>query len=123
MTGDEIKDEEYEKEKTAYKKYCKILGDYSDLYLKQDVLLLADVVENFRDVCLQTYELDACWYFTTQGLAWDAMLKVTKIRLEMIGYGCVLTLENGISGGMTDVTHIYAKANNKYLPDYDKAKP
>ncbi|CAN7939664.1 unnamed protein product [Ixodes hexagonus] len=121
MTGDEIKDEEYERGKTVYKKYCKILGDYSDLYLKQDVLLLADVFESIRDVCLQTYKLNACWYFTTPGLAWDAMLNVTKIRLLMITDMDVF-LKQGMYG-MTDVTHRYAKANNKYLPDYDKVKP
>ncbi|CAN8019421.1 unnamed protein product, partial [Ixodes persulcatus] len=84
----------------------KTLGEYSDLYLKQDALLLADVFKNFRNVSLEKYKLDPCWYHTTPGLAWDAMLKLTKIKLQKI----------------TDMD-IYAEANNKYLPDYNSTKP
>ena len=60
------------------------MGEYDDLYLKSDVLLLADVFENFRKTCMQYYELDKCHYFTSPGLSWDAMFKMTDIKLELI---------------------------------------
>ena len=60
------------------------LGEYHDLYLKTDVLLLADVFENFRKTCLNHYRLDSSHYMTLPGLSWDAMLKMTKINLDVI---------------------------------------
>ena len=62
----------------------KNMGEYHDLYLKSDVLLLADVFENFRKTCMQYYKLDPWHYFTSLGLSWDAMLKMTDIKLELI---------------------------------------
>ena len=59
----------------------KNISEYHDLYFKSDVLLLADVFESFRKTCLQYYKLDPCHYFTSSVLSWDAMLKVTKIKL------------------------------------------
>ena len=55
-----------------------------DLYLKSDILLLADVLENFRKTCLQYYKLDPCHYFKSPGLSWDAMLKINDIKLELM---------------------------------------
>ena len=60
------------------------MGEYHDLYLGSDVLLLADVFENFRKICTQYYGLDPCYYFTSPGLSWHAMLKMTDIKLELI---------------------------------------
>ena len=60
------------------------MGDYRELYLKSDILFLIDVFENFRKICLQYYKLDPCYYFTSPGLSGDAMLKVKKIKLELI---------------------------------------
>ena len=62
----------------------KTMGDYHDLYLKSDILLLADVFENFIGTCLQYYKLDPCHYFTSPRLSWDAMLKMTGIKLELM---------------------------------------
>ena len=70
MNNEHISDEEYKHE-------LKSMGEYHDLYLKSDILLLADVFENFRNTCLQYYKLDPCHYFTSPGLSWDAMLKMT----------------------------------------------
>ena len=60
------------------------MGEYHDLYLGSDVLLLTDVFENFRKTCLQYHKLDPCHYFTSPGLSWDAMLKMTNIKLELM---------------------------------------
>ena len=60
------------------------MGDYHDLYLKANVLLLADVFEKFINTCLNYYKLDPCHYLTSPGLSWDAMLKMTGIELELI---------------------------------------
>ncbi|KAJ8910231.1 hypothetical protein NQ315_015923 [Exocentrus adspersus] len=63
---------------------CQNLGEYSDIYLKSDILLLCDVFQNFRKICFETYKLDPAQYFTAPGLAWDAMLKLTKVNLELL---------------------------------------
>ena len=60
------------------------MGDYYDDYLKKDVLLLADVFETFIDTCLKYYGLDPCHYFSSPGVSWDAMLKMTGVQLEKI---------------------------------------
>ena len=98
------------------------LGEYHDLYLKTDALLLADVFENFREVCLKCYKLDPGHYYTAPGLAWDAMLKMTGVTLELIDdIDMYLMWEKGIRGGISMISNKYGKANNTYLPDYDPA--
>ena len=101
---------------------CKTLGDYHDLYMKTDVLLLADVFENFRSICLEYYELDPAHYFTTPNFAWDAMLKVTGVQLELLqDYDMHLMVEQGLRGGIAMISHRHAEANNPYMGDeYDK---
>ncbi|KAL4143364.1 hypothetical protein QTP88_005702 [Uroleucon formosanum] len=77
-----IKDEEYEHAMKVWDHFeCKTIGEYSDLYLKIDVLLLADIFENFRDVCMKTYNIDPAYYYTAPGFSFDAMLKYTAIKL------------------------------------------
>ena len=101
----------------------KTLGEYQDLYCKTDVLLLADIFENFRDLCMKDYDLDPVHYFTLPGFAWDCMLKLTDIKLDLLtDYDMHLMIEDGIRGGISMIGHRYAKANNKYLPDYDESK-
>ena len=76
---------EYKFVKTLWQEFkIKNLGEFHDLYLTIDTLLLADIFENFRDVCMEIYNLDPCYYFTAPGLSWDAMLKHTKVNLEII---------------------------------------
>ena len=78
------------------------LGEYHDLYLKTDVLLLCDVFENFISVFLRDYSLDPCHYFSSPGLSWDAMLKMTGIRLEKINnIDTYLFLQKGMRGGVS----------------------
>ena len=77
--------EDYEHAKTVWKEFrIKTLEEYTGLYNKIDVLQLADVFENFRDICMENYKLDPAWYYTSPGLAWDAMLKRTGISLELL---------------------------------------
>ena len=100
------------------------MGQYHDLYLKSDILLLADVFENFRKTCLQYYKLDPCHYFTSPGLSWDAMLKMTNIKLElMTDVDMFQFIEKGMRGGVSYIAHRYRKANNKYMLDYDPKQP
>lgn len=97
------------------KKY-KTISCYHELYNKSDVLQLADVFENFRDVCLNNYKLDPAWYYTSPGLAWDACLKITDVELALMSdIDMLLMVEKGISGGICMASHRYAKANNKYM--------
>ena len=86
-----------------------------------DTFLLADVFEKFRDKCIEIYGLDSFHFYSVPGLAWQACLKKTDIRLELLtDYQMLLIIEEGIRGGMCESTHRYAKANNRYIKIYDK---
>ena len=100
------------------------MGEYHDLYLGSDVLLLTDVFENFRTHCLNYYKLDPCHYFTSPGLSWDAMLRMTGIRLElMTDIDMYQFIEKGICGGVSYIANRYGNANNKYIDNYDEKAP
>ena len=100
------------------------MGEYHNLYLKSDILLLSDVFENFRKTCLQYYKLDPCHYFTSPGLSWDAMLKMTDIQLELItDIDMFQFIEKGMRGGISYIANRYGKANNKYMREYDEKAP
>ena len=102
----------------------KNMGDYHDHYLKKDVLLLAGVFERFIDAWLKYYGLDHCHYFSSPGLSWDAMLKMTNTELEKISdIDKYLFIEKGLRRGISYIAKRYAKANNEYLNDYDPKKP
>ena len=100
------------------------MGDYHDHYLKKDVLLLADVFEKFIDTCLKYYRLDPCHYFSAPGLSWDAMLKMTGVKLEKyLTLTSIYLLKKGTRGGISYIAKRYAKGNNKYMSEYDSNKP
>ena len=101
------------------------LEDYHNLYNRVDVLLLTDVFENFRDICIKNYKLDPAHYYTAPGLAWDAALKVTEVKLELLSdMDMLLMVEKGIRGGVSMISNRYGKANNKYMGDrFDDKEP
>ena len=89
--------------------------------MQSDTLLLADVFNNFRNMCLKEYELDPAHFLSLPGLAWKACLKKTNIELELLtDYDMLLMVEQGIGGGICHSIHRYAKANNKYMKNYNK---
>ena len=103
------------------KKYWKYLGEYHDLNVQSDTLLLVDVFENFRDKCIEIYGLDPAHFLSAPGLAWQACLKKTGVKLELLtDIDMLLMVEKGTRGGICQAIHRYAKANNKYMKNYDK---
>ena len=125
LNNEHISDEQYKHAQNVWNTFnLKTMGDYHDLYLKSDILLLADVFENFRKTCLQYYKLDPCHYFTSPGLSWDAMLKMTDIKLElMVDIDMFQFIEKGMRGGISYIANRYGKANNKYMKNYDEKAP
>ena len=94
-----------------------------DLYVQSDALLLVDVFQNSRNMCLEMYELDPARFLTSQGLAWEAALKKTKVKLDILtDINIILMVEKGIRGEICHAIYRYAKTNNKYMKDYNKNK-
>ena len=125
LNDEHITDKDYQHAQTVWDAFSlENMGEYHDLYLKSDILLLADVFENFRKTCLQYYKLDPCHYFTSPGLSWDAMLKMTDIKLElMIDIDMFQFIEKGMRGGTSYIANRYGKANNRYMKTYDEKAP
>ena len=122
LNDEDISDEDYQHAINVWNK-IKTIKDYHDLYLKFDVLLLADVFENFRATCLHHYKLDPAHYYTSPGLAWDACLKTMGQHLELLSdYDMLMMIEKGIRGGITHISKRYAEANNKYMKNYNPGK-
>ena len=121
LYDEDISDEDYQHAINVWNTFdCKTIRDYHDLYLKSDVLLLADVFENFRATCLKHYKLDPAHYYTSPGLAWDACLKETGQQLQLLhDYDMLMMFEQGIRGGITHISKRYAEANNKYMKNYN----
>ncbi|CAH3022692.1 unnamed protein product [Porites evermanni] len=121
LNDEDITEDDYQHASNVWDTFkCKSLRDYHDLYLKTDVLLLADVFENFRKTCLKHYKLDPAHYYTSPGLAWDACLKETGQELQLLNdYDMLMMIEKGIRGGITHISKRYAEANNKYMKSYN----
>ena len=121
LNMEDINDIDYRHADNVFKRFkLKNLGDYHDLYVQRDTLLLADVFNNFRDMCIKEYELDLAHFLSLPGLAWQACLKKTNIELELLtDYDILLMVEEGIGGGICHSIHRYAKANNKYMKNYN----
>lgn len=125
LNGSDISDEDYIHARNVWTKFgIRTLGEYSDLYLKTDVLLLADVFENFRNTCHATHSLDPAHYFGAPGLSFDAMMKYTGCSIELFtDVDMLLFAESGIRGGVSQVNKRYVRANNQYMDDeFDSSK-
>ena len=125
LSEEDIALDDYKKAKQIWKHFdIQNMGEYHDLYLKTDVLLLTDVFENFRDMRLSYYGLDPVFFYTLPNLAFDAMLKLTGIEIDLVyNQEMYEMIEAGLRGGMTQTTRKKVEANNKYMgDDYDKKK-
>ena len=124
LNDEDISDDDYQHAINVWNTFkCKSIRDYHNLYLKSDVLLLADVFENFRKTCLKHYKLDPAHYYTSPGLAWDACLKETGQQLQLLrDYDMLMMFERGIRGGITHISKRYAEVNNKYMKNYNPNK-
>ena len=125
LSGSGISDKDYAHAQNVWNAFnCKIMRDYHDLYLKTDTLLLADVMTEFRRTCEKAYGLEALYYYTSPGLAWDAMLKITKVKLDLISDpNMYLMIEKWIRGGVSNIMKRKTESNHKYLDDHDSSKP
>lgn len=119
-----ISDEDYNHAQSVWYTFnIKNIGEYTDLYVKTDVLLLSDIFENFRKTCKTHYYLDPAFYLTAPGLSFDAMLLKTGVQLELIDNLEILRMiQKGIRGGICHCSKRYAKANNIYTDSYDPSK-
>ena len=124
LTGKGINNYNYRHVLNVWKTWkMKTFKEYLELYNITDVLLLADVFENFRDICLKNYGLDPVYYYTAPGLAWDACLKMTGVNLELLSnIDMLLMIEKEIRGGISIISNRYGKANNKYMKDFNKSE-
>ena len=115
-------DVDYSHTKRVFKNLSnKNLDDYHDLYVLSDTLLLADVFENFRNMCIKVYELGPAHFLSAPGLAWQACSKKTEVEFELItDLDMLLMVEKGIKGGICRAILRYAKANNECMKDYNK---
>ena len=117
LSDEGISDENYAHAQKVWETFeMKNLEDYHNLYNRVDVLLLADVFENFREICIRNYKLDLAHYYTAPGLDWDAALKVIQVKLELLSdIDMLLMVEKGIRGGVSMISNRYGKANNRYM--------
>ena len=124
LKDDCISEKDYSKANNIWNVFkMNAMDDYLDLYLITDVLLLSDVFEKFINTCLDYYGLDPCHYFSSPGLSWDAMLKMTGIELEIISnINMHLFIEKGMRGGTSYISKRYSKANDKCMECYDSSK-
>ena len=125
LSDEHISDSDYAHAQQVWKTFeCRTLGDYTVLYCRTDVLLLADIFENFRKTCQKQYGLDPAHYYTSPGLSWDALLKKTGVSLELItDYDQHLFIEKGMRGGISMVSKRHARANNPAVEGYNPEKP
>ena len=117
-----ITDKDYEHVEKLWKVFeIKNLGENHDLYVQCDTFLLADVFENFINSCIKIYELNPAHFLSAPRLAWQGCLKRTKVKLESLtDIDMLLMVEKGTRDGICQAIHRYAKANNKYMKNYNK---
>ena len=125
LSDESISDQDYQHAQEVWATFnCTNMEDYHNVYLISDVLLLADIFENFRNTAMETYGLDRAYYLTLPGYSWDALLKCTNVSLELItDPDMYLFIEKGLRGGISMVSHRHARANNPQMENYDPEQP
>ena len=120
-----ISDDDYKQAKRVWGEFgSRNLGEYHDLNLKTNVILLSNIFEKFRKVCMENYGLDPAHFYIAPGLVWQACLKKTGMKPDLItDPDMLLMFERGIRAGITQVVKRYTKANNKYMNDYNRKEP
>ena len=119
---EDITGEDYIHAQKVFEEFkLKKLGGYHDLYVQKDAALLVDVFENFRNKCIEIYKLDSAHFLSTSGLALQACLKKTGVKLKLLkDNNMLMIVEKVITGGIYHAIHSYVKANNKYMKNCDK---
>ena len=122
---EDITDKDYKHANKVWSTFnIKNLGKYHDLYVQTDTLQLAEIFENFRKACNKKYQLDPAHFVSAPALAWQACLKKTDVKLELLtDIDMLLMFEQRIRAGISQAIHKYAKANNKYMKNYNKNIP
>jgi hypothetical protein len=125
LTDSDITETDYAHAQSVWREFDIInFGEYTDLYVMSDTLLLTDIFENFRKVVQQNYGLDPCHYFSTPGLSWDAMLKYTEVELASLSDPTMYAFfESGIRGGVASVMTRFARANRPDMTSFDSTAP
>jgi hypothetical protein len=126
LTGDDVTQSDYDHAQRVWREFgLQTLGQYHDIYLKTDVLILADVFEKFRATCLKYYRLDPAHYFSLPGFAWDAMLRMTGVHLKLMRDREMHDIiDKGTRGGISCISHKHVVANNPLIPEtYDSLRP
>ena len=120
---EDITDKDYEHAQKVWDVFkIKTPGENHDLYVQSDVLLLVDVFGNFRDKCIERYRLNPAHFLSAPGLAWQSCLRKTELELELLtDIDMLLMVKKGIRGKICQAIHKYAKADNKYMNNYDKS--
>lgn len=124
LTNENISDDDYKHAKLVWSQFnIKDMGEYTDLYLKTDVLLLTDIFQNFRKTCKRYYDLDPAYYLTAPSLSFDAMLLKTGVQLELLNdLSIIRMIQRGIRGGLCACSHRFVKANHKYMINHDPSE-
>ena len=122
--GGGITDEDYKYAHTVWKEFnIESMKDDLKLYNLSDVLLLADIFENFRSICMNHYGFDTAWYLNAPGIAWEPTLKITKIHLKLLSDpDMFFIIDSGIRGGIATISHRHAKANGYTGTEFELAE-
>ena len=117
ITGEGITGEDYQHAQTVWKEFnIESMKDYHNLCNLSGVLLLKNIFEKFRNICMNHYGLHPAWYFSASVLAWDDASKITRVQLELLSDpDMLLMIESCIRGGIVTISHRHAKANNEYM--------
>jgi hypothetical protein len=120
LSNSDISEDDYKHAQKVWDTFnIKNLGEYQDLYCTTDVLLLADIFENFRNLSIEDYGLDPAHYFTLPGYAWDCMLKLSEVKLDLLtDYDMHMMIESGIRGGISMIAHRYAKNSGMHTTSH-----